>query len=78
MLTFEKVLEEFKEYFAEDKECEVVSTSRGYTVMFWNEPRKEWYDVKCCETPKDLQDVLSYGLREFEAFRLSKLKNGKN
>lgn len=74
MLTFEKVLEDFKDYFAEDKDCEVVLTSRGYTVMFWNEPRKEWYDVECYKTPEDLQDALSSGLHEFEDFKLNKEK----
>lgn len=31
MLTYEKVLEVFKEYLGEDKDCEVVNTSRGYS-----------------------------------------------
>lgn len=33
MMTFERVLEVFKEYLAEDNNCEVVITKHGYTVM---------------------------------------------
>lgn len=33
MMTFEKVLEIFKDYLAEDTDCDVVLTKHGYTVM---------------------------------------------
>ena len=39
MLTFEKVLEVFKEYLQQDPLYEVVFTRHGYTLMAW-EPRR--------------------------------------
>ena len=36
MLTFEMVLEVFKDYLEEDTDCEVVLTKHGYTVMQWD------------------------------------------
>lgn len=68
MMTFEKVLEVFKDYLAEDTNCEVVLTKHGYTVMQWDEKSKDWYGVEYCETPEDLRDELlsSYHMREAE------------
>lgn len=58
MLTNEKVLEVFRDYLAQDPAYEVVTTSRGYTVMAWNGYRGEWYDVRLCATPEALRDAL--------------------
>lgn len=33
ILTFENVLEIFKDYLLEDTDCEVIPTKHGYTVM---------------------------------------------
>ena len=35
MLSFEKVLEVFGDYLAQDKACEVLTTSRGIMVVDW-------------------------------------------
>ena len=40
MLTFEKVLKEFEFYLSQDDMFEVVMTSRGYTVLGWDERRR--------------------------------------
>ena len=68
MLTFEKVLEVFKDYLSEDTNCEVALTTHGYTVMQWDENSKSWYGVEYCETPEDLRDELlsSYRMNEAE------------
>ena len=58
MLTYEKVLEVFKEYLDEDKSCEVVNTSRGYTVMVWDNHRETWYISQIAPTPEILRDIL--------------------
>lgn len=58
MLTFEKVLEVFADYLEQDTEYEVVLTKHGYTVMWFNEVGKEWYDAQYCETPEDMRDEL--------------------
>lgn len=69
MLTFEQVLEEFEGYLKEDTVCEVVSTSRGYTVMLWDDRQEEWYDVECCQTPEVLQRVLMENKVSFENYQ---------
>ena len=60
-MTFEKVLEVFKDYLAEDDMYEVVSTSHGYTLLEWDSQCREWTGVKLCRTPKALADALMYG-----------------
>lgn len=58
MLTFDKVLEVFKEYIKQDTLCEIVTTSRGYTVMYWDSRQEEWYGVEFCKTPEVMRDTL--------------------
>lgn len=58
MVTYEKVLEVFKEYLEEDTNCEVACTSRGYVVMFWDDRQERWYDIETAPTPEALRDVL--------------------
>lgn len=74
MLTFEKVLEVFKDYLAEDTNCEVVLTKHGYTIMQWDENSKSWYGVEYCETPGDLRDELLSSYRMNEAEKITKTK----
>ncbi|MEG0900446.1 MAG: hypothetical protein RSF40_12170 [Oscillospiraceae bacterium] len=73
-MTFEKVLEVFKEYLAEDTNCEVVFTTHGYTVMQWDENSKSWYGVEYCEAPEDLQEELLSSYRMSEAEKITKTK----
>lgn len=73
-MTFEKVLEVFTEYLAEDTNCEVVLTKHGYTVMQWDENSKSWYGVEYCKTPEDLRDELLSSYRMSEAQKITKTK----
>lgn len=69
MLTNEIVLSVFADYLDRDPDYEVVHTSRGYTVMGWDNRRKDWNTVVYCDTPEDLRDALldAYAnLREME------------
>lgn len=61
MLTFEKVLEVFKNYLTEDDMYEVIFTSHGYTLLEWDRQRGEWTGVKLCPSPETLVDALMYG-----------------
>lgn len=61
MLTFEKVLEVFKDYLDNDEMYEVVTTSHGYTLLEWDPQCGEWTGVKLCPTPETLTDALMYG-----------------
>lgn len=58
MLTFEKVMEVFKDYLAEDTRYEIVMTSRGYTVLEWDSRGNTWAGEELCATPEIMRDVL--------------------
>ena len=48
MLTHEKVLKVFGPYLDADPDYEVVKTSRGYTLLAWNNLREEWFSAEFC------------------------------
>lgn len=58
MLTFEKVMEVFKDYLAEDTRYEIIMTSRGYTVLEWDSRANAWAGEELCATPEIMRDVL--------------------
>lgn len=58
MLTFEKVLKEFEFYLSQDDMFEVVMTSRGYTVLGWDERDQNWCDSVFCASPEALMKTL--------------------
>ena len=58
MLTFEKVLDVFKDYLAEDTRYEIVMTSQGYTVLEWDSTAKTWMSAEWCATPEIMRDIL--------------------
>ena len=58
MLTFEKMMEVFKDYLSEDTRYEIVMTSRGYTVLEWDSSSNTWAGEELCATPEIMRDVL--------------------
>ena len=42
MLSFERVLEAFREHLTEDTGVEVVPTRHGYTYLTWDDRRENW------------------------------------
>ena len=58
MLTFEKILQIFEDILRQDPLYEVVSTSRGYTLLGWDSYRNQWYSAELLETPEDMRDAL--------------------
>ncbi len=58
MLTNEIVLKVFSDYLDRDTDFEVVLTSRGYTVMGFDNHRQDWNTVDYCPTPEALLDSL--------------------
>lgn len=58
MLTFEKVMEVFQDYLAEDTRYEIVMTSHGYTVLEWDSSSNTWAGEELCATPEIMRDVL--------------------
>lgn len=58
MLTFEQVLEIFKDYLAQDNEVEVIQTKRGYLRITWAGDFPFCDEGQLCETPEILFDVL--------------------
>lgn len=71
MLTNEAVLKVFADYLKEDTEYEVVMTSRGYTVMCWDNCGKDWNTVVYCPTPEALRDALLDGYASFAEMRIT-------
>lgn len=58
MLTFEQVLEIFKDYLEMDEEVEVLLTKRGYLRIVWPGNFPFCDDGKLCQTPEELFDLL--------------------
>ena len=58
VLTFEKVMEVFKDYLTEDTRYEIVMTSHGYTVLEWDSRANTWAGEELCATPEIMRDVL--------------------
>ena len=73
MLTNEIVLKVFSDYLNRDTDFEVVLTSRGYTVMGFDNHRQDWNTVDFCHTPEDLLDSL---LDAYENFRMMEITGG--
>ena len=73
MLTNEIVLKVFSDYLARDADFEVILTSRGYTVMGFDNHRQDWNTVDYCPTPEALLDSL---LNAYESFRELEITGG--
>ena len=71
MLTFEKVLEVFQDYLAKDSMYEIVTTSRGYTVLEWDSQLEDWSDARLCAEPQDLADALLDGLASYLEYQIT-------
>lgn len=67
-MTYEKVLEVFKDYLSEDDSCEVLTTSQGYLVVDWSSRKNdsEWVTSRLCQTPEHLRDVLRSRYEEYQ------------
>ena len=74
MLTFEKVLEIFKEYLALDKELEVCKSRYGYIRVEFDEISgiPDYCSGVVCRTPEELFDVLLSDYQGYEEIKLTK------
>ena len=72
MLTFEKVLEVFQDYLSKDNMYEIVTTSRGYTVLEWDSELNDWSDAKLCAAPQNLAEALLDGLASYLEYQITK------
>ena len=68
MLTYEKVLDVFQPFLAEGM-YEIVSTSRGYTILEWDACCREWIGVKLCVTPDDMAETLLEHLTNYLEYK---------
>ena len=71
MLTFEKVLSGFKEYLTEDTMYEILMTSRGYTVMEWDDKAQDWDCAHICQTPEDMKGFLLKAYAGYLAYQIT-------
>ena len=76
MLTFEKVLEIFEDYLAQDMELEVYKSRYGYVCVTFNgsPPDPPYCEGDVCRTPEELFDHL---LVEYESFASIQLTKGR-
>ena len=60
MLTFEKVLEIFEDYLAQDMELEVYKSRYGYVCVSFNgsPPDPPYCEGDVCRTPEELRNTL--------------------
>lgn len=58
MLTFEKVLDVFREYLIQDEMYEVIMTPHGYALLEWDFRCEDWTDIKRCATPEIMLEIL--------------------
>ena len=74
MLTFEKVLEIFKDYLALDTELEVCKSRYGYIRVEFDEISgiPDYCSGVVCRTPEELFNVLLDDLQGYEEIRLTK------
>ena len=72
MLTFEKVIEVFQNYLAQDSMYEIVTSSRGYTILEWDSQMGDWSDAKLCATPQDLAEALLDSLASYLEYQTTK------
>lgn len=74
MLTFEKVLEIFKDYLALDTELEVCKSRYGYIRVEFDEISgiPDYCSGVVCRTPEELFNVLLDDVQGYEEIRLTK------
>ena len=74
MLTFEKVLEIFEDYLAQDMEREVYKSRYGYVCVSFNgsPPDPPYCEGDVCRTPEELFDLLLTEYQDFELLRRTK------
>ena len=70
-MTFENVLEVFREYLSEDSSCEVLDTTQGYLVVDWESNKNNWITSRLCQTPAQLRDTLRSRWEEYQGYRLT-------
>lgn len=80
MLTFEKVLEIFEDYLAQDMEWEVYKSRYGYVCVSFNgsPPDPPYCEGDVCRTPEELFDHLLVEYKSFVSIQLTKGRREEN
>lgn len=73
-MTYEKVLEVFRDYLNEDADSEVLSTSRGYMVIYWESCHNTWLTSRVAQAPEELRDILRERYEQFQSFNFSQAR----
>ncbi len=79
MLTFQKVLETFKDFLASHEVIEVVKISKGYIVLDWGDSVEGsasgefgFESIDHCRTPEELLDRLTDSYKSFLSSDITK------
>ncbi len=70
-LTFEKVLNVFKDYLDEDNRYKIMETLHGYAFMSWDSTAKEWEFVEPCDTPQEMVEHLLGALENYMEYNFT-------
>ena len=71
MLTFEKVLEGFQDYLAEDTRYEILMASRGYVILEWGSSNQTLESAQFCPTPEVMKEALLNALEGYLEYKLT-------
>lgn len=73
-MTYERVLEVFKDYLSADKDSELLNTSRGYLVLYWESCHNTWVTARLVQEPEELRDILRERYEEFQSYQFSQAR----
>lgn len=71
MLTFEKVLEGFQNYLAEDTRYEILMASRGYVILEWGSSNQTLESAQFCPTPEVMKEALLNALEGYLEYKIT-------
>lgn len=71
MLTFQKVLEGFQNYLAEDTRYEILKASCGYVVLEWGSSNQTLESAQFCPTPEVMKEALLNALEGYLEYKIT-------
>ena len=70
-MTYEKVLKVFGDYLNIDTDSEILNTSRGRMVVYWESCHNTWVTTRLAQTPEELRDILRERYEQFQSYEFS-------
>ena len=78
MISYEQVMEIFRDYLSGSSCVEVVQTRWGYVRLFCEAPYYDSFEAMLCRTPEELfEELLDYALAAWECRLVNEMKKTK-